>query len=31
VLADEAVDTFAFSAGQASFEARVEITAAGLS
>jgi anaerobic selenocysteine-containing dehydrogenase len=28
VLADAAVDVFAFSAGQASFEARVEITAA---
>ena len=29
VLSDAAVDIFAFSAGQASFEARVEITAAG--
>ena len=28
VLSDEAVDIFAFSAGQASFEARVEVTAA---
>ena len=30
VLPDEAVDAFRFSAGQASFEARVEITAAPL-